>query len=192
MQPSPEPLLPLHHAASRNIILMKRWLTPIALTLLIASSCGGSDPPQPVSGVVEERIKAELEGRSFRQFDPSVDASPRRGVVLSFFGQVRLWAQYSEGRRAVNEWGIAAADYRIERGGDSSEITIHLNEPRATQEFPTKCDDCIQTSGFSISIRDIFESERISFKLNDHDAILPPPFPVFESWTKFREDEIIE
>ena len=173
---------------------MKRWLAPtvLTLTLLIASSCGGSDTPQPISGVEAERIKTELEGRSFRQFDPSVDASPRRGVVLSFSGDVRLWAQYSEGRRAVNEWEIAAADYRIERDGDTSEITLHLNEPRATQELPTKCDDCIQASGFSISIRDIFESERISFKLNDDDDILPPPFPVFESWTKFREDEIIE
>ena len=72
---------------------MKQWLTAIILTftLLIASSCGDSDPPQLVSGVEEERIKTELEGRSFRQFDPSVDASPRKGVVLSFLGQVRLW-----------------------------------------------------------------------------------------------------
>ena len=173
---------------------MKQWLTPIILTftLLIASSCGDSDPPQPVSGAEEERIKTELEGRSFRQFDPSVDASPRKGVVLSFLGQVRLWAQYSEGSRAVNEWEIAAEDYRIERDGDSSEVTIYLDGPKSAQELPTRCDNCIQTSGFSISIRDAFDSEKISFKLNDPNGILPPPFPVFESWTKFTEDEIIQ
>ena len=171
---------------------MKRLLTPVifALTLLIASSCSGG-PPQPVSGVEEENIKAELQDRSFRQFDPSVDASPRKGVVLDFHDGITLWAQYSEDRRAVNEWEIIAKDYRIEKHGDTSEITIYLDEPRSRQEFPTKCDDCIQTSGVSISIRNAFHPDKISFKLNDPDDVLPPPFPVFRSWTKFREDEIM-
>ena len=172
---------------------MNRWLAPIilTLTLFVASSCGGTAPPQPVGGAEEGRIKSELEGRSFRQFEPSMDASPRRSVVLSFFGRVSLWAQYSEDSRAVDEWEIVADDYRIEKHGDSSEITIHLEGPRATQELPTKCDDCIQTSGVSISIRDVFDRGKISFKLNDPDGVLPSPFPVFGSWTRFSEDEIV-
>ena len=177
------------------------WLTPIilTLTLLLASSCSYNDlfKPvskefQPVSEEEEERIKTELKDRSFRQFDPSKDASPRKGIILSFFDGIRLWAQYSEDRRAINEWEIAAKDYRIEKASDNSEFKIYFNNPRSTQEFPTKCDNCIQTSGVSISIRNIFDSEKISFKLNNPDNSLPLPFPVFKSWTKFQEDEIFD
>ena len=177
------------------------WLTPIILTftLLLASSCSYNDlfkPAskefQPVSEEEEERIKTELKDRSFRQFDPSKDASPGKGIILGFFDGIRLYAQYSEGRRAINEWEITAKDYRIEKASDNSEFKIYFNNPRSTQDFPTKCDNCIQTSGVSISIRNIFDSEKISFKLNDPDNSLPLPFPVFESWTKFQEDEIFD
>lgn len=164
--------------------------TIIALTFLIASACG-SDQPLPVSGVEKAQVKTVLAGRSFRQFDPSVDASPRKGIVLNFFGPISLWAQYSEGGRAVNEWEIVAEESRIEKHGDTSEVTIHLDGPRSKQELPDRCDDCIQTSGVSISIRNVFDGERIAFKLNDPDGVLPSPFPVFESWTRFTEDEIV-
>lgn len=173
--------------------VMGRWLRPAILTftLLIASACAGAGTPQPVSGAEEERIKTALAGRSFRQFDPSVDASPRKGVILDFTGPVGIWAQHSEGRRVVYEWEIGAEDYRIEKHGDISEITIYLDQPRSRQEFPTRCDDCIPVAGVSISIRNVFDSENIAFKLNDPDGVLPPPFPVFGSWTRFTEDEII-
>ena len=171
-----------------------RWLRPIILTLalLIGSACVGTGPSRPVSGAEEERIKTALAGRSFRQFDPSVDASPRKGVILDFSGPVSIWAQYAEGRHAVHEWEIAAEDYRIEKHGDISEITIDLDQPRSRQELPTRCDDCVPTSGVSISIRNVFDSEKVSFKLNDPDGVLPPPFPVFGSWTRFTEDEIVQ
>ena len=138
------------------------------------------------------RIRAELQERSFRQFEPSKDASPRRGVVLDFFGPVTIWAQYSEAGQAVNEWEVVWGDYRIERRGDGSEITLHLDQPRSIQTFPTQCDDCIPTAGVSISVRDVFGSAKISFKLNDPNGVLPPPFPVFGSWTRFTEDEYME
>ncbi len=170
------------------------WLASIILTftLLIVSSCGYNGPFQPVSGVEKERIKTELKDRSFRQFDPDKDASPRKGVVLSFFGGISLWAQYSEGRQAINEWEISAKDYRVEKAGDDSEIKIYFNELSSAGILPTQCKNCIQTSGFSISIRDVFDSEKISFKLNNPDNSLPSPFPVFKSWTKFKEDEIFD
>ena len=50
----------------------------------------------------------------------------------------------------------------------------------------------IETAGISISIRNLFNSEKIQFKLNDPDSSLPTPFPVFESWTSFSEDEHFE
>ena len=132
-------------------------LTPILLmsVLLFASSCGSDGPFQPVAEEEEERIKEALDDRSFRQFVPSKDASPRKAVILDFFDGIRVWAQYSKDGHAVNEWEIAAQDYRIlkignnrriGRGGDDSEFMIYFDNPRSTQQFPTKCENCIEVS----------------------------------------------
>ena len=172
---------------------MSRLRLPFALVLaLIAvSSCGAPAPPQPVIGEEAARIKAELDGRSFRQFEPSVDASPRKGVILGFFGAVGIWGQYAEDGHAVSEWEISSDSYRIERHS-SSEIVLYLEQPVSMQTLPTRCDYCIGTEGVSISVRDVFDSAKISFKLNDPHGVLPSPFPVFNSWTRFSEDEYVE
>ena len=186
-------MLPVRWCRARRSSYL-RWQLPFVLTLALfaASACGPATPAQPVSGEEAARIKAELQDRSFRQFEPSKDASPRKGVILDFFGPVSIWAQYAEDERALNEWEIVSDGYRIEQHGDSSEITIYLDQPRSMQTLPTKCNACVSTGGVSISIRDVFDSAKISFKLNDPDGILPPPFPVFRSWTRFTEDEILE
>ena len=159
---------------------------------LIWSSCG-EGPFQPVSETEEKKIKTALKDRSFRQFDPDdIDASPRKAVILDFFDGIELWVQYSEDQYAINEWKIFAEDYRIEKAENGSEIKIYFNEPSSMRTLPDPCEDCIETSGISISIRDAFDSEDISFKLNDPDKRLPSPFPVFKSWTRFREDEYFE
>ena len=169
--------------------------------LLFASSCGSDGPFQPAGEAEEERIKDALDNRSFRLLLPSKDASPRKAVVLDFFDGIRVWAQYSENRHAVSEWEIAAQDYRvlkignssrIGRGGHNPEYMIYLDNPTFTQQFPTACEDCIDVSDFSVSIRSPFDSNRISFKLNNPSRNLPPPFPLFESWTRFKEDEYID
>ena len=136
-------------------------------------------------------VRAELQDRSFRQFEPHVDGDPRRGVIVSFFGPLSLWAQYAEGRHALNEWEITASEYRIEMHGDTSEVTIYFEDPRSAQNLPTQCDNCIDTAGISISIRDYDDKGSAAFKINDPNNVLPSPFPVFESWTKFREDEYV-
>ena len=173
----------------------------LLFTLFVLGSCGDI-PFIPISDIEEDfallsdveaaEIKAVLNDRSFRQFDPDVDASPRKGVILDFFNGISLWAQYAEGRYAINEWEIRADDYRIERAGDGSEIKIYFIDPSSTRTLPNRCKNCIETAGISISIRDIFDSERITFKLNDPDNSLPSPFPVFQEWTKFREDEYFD
>ncbi len=177
-----------------RILLIVAFAQLVALTALTGCGAGGqsSSNGPGVNGLEAERIASELERRSFRQFSPSLDASPRKGVVLSFFGRISLWAQYSKDGHAENEWEITAASYRVEKDGDGSDVTIYFNQPSAVQELPVKCGDCIQTSGVSISIRNVFDEENILFKLNDPENVLPSPFPVFESWTKFREDEIIQ
>jgi hypothetical protein len=164
----------------------------LVFILLIWSSCG-SGPFHPVSEGEEKKIKMALEDRSFRQFDPDdIDASPRKAVILDFFNGIELWAQYAEGDRAINEWEVFAADYRVEKAENGSEIKIYFVEPSSMRTLPDPCADCIETSGVSISIRDVFDSEKISFKLNDPDKRLPSPFPVFKSWTRFREDEYFD
>ena len=178
-------------------------LTSILLlsVLLFASSCGSDGPFQPAGEAEEERIKDALNNRSFRQLLPSKDASPRKAVILDFFDGIRVWAQYSEKRHAVSEWEIAAQDYRVLKIGNSSRIgrgahnleyMIFLDNPMFTQQFPTACEDCIEVSGFSVSVRSPFDSNRISFKLNNPSRNLPSPFPLFESWTRFEEAEYFD
>ena len=148
------------------------------------------NPLQPVSSSEAEKVKAELENRSFRQFEPSRDADKRKAVILDFFNGVELWAQYAEGSTALSEWSISAVDYRVEKSG--SEYRIYFENPRSELILPTQCDNCIETVGISISIRNLFDSEKIRFKLNIDDDNFPRPFPIFESWTKFKEDEYFD
>ena len=157
-------------------------------TCLTFFSC--MNPLQPVDNVQEQQVKSELDNRSFRQFDPSVDASKRKGVIIDFFDGISLWAQYAEGNTALNEWEILAEDYRVEKSG--SEYRIYFEAPRSAQILPTQCNNCIETSGISISVRDLFDSEKIRFRLNIDNDDFPRPFPIFESWTKFREDEYFD
>ena len=135
------------------------------------------------------RSNGGLQDRSFRAFHPSKDAEKRKGLILDFFGPVGLWAQYAVGKRAIDEWEIGAHEYRIEKHGDISEVTIHLEGAMTQRNLPDECDNCIPTAGVSISIRNLFDSDRITFRVNDPNGILPSPFPIFKSWTRFTEDE---
>ena len=160
--------------------------------LFFSASCGDLGPAQPVTGDEDSRIRSVLEGRSFRQFVEHVDSDPRKGVIVDFTGGVGIWAQYAEGGYAVDEWEILADWYRIEKHGDASRITVHFVGPRSVQQFPSACEDCIPTEGVSVSIRNVFDEESIQFRINDPGGALPSPFPVFDSWTSFREDEYID
>ena len=139
------------------------------------------------------RVLEELQGRSFRQFDPGKDADRRKAVILDFVGPaIQVWAQYAEGGHALDEWEIAAAGYRVEWDSGSAQATIHFDSLRFFQTFPEPCEDCVAVTGFSISIGNVFDRNRIAFRLNDPDNALPRPFPVFEEWTRFNEDEYVD
>lgn len=189
---------------------IRRWTEAAAVGLLVLSavalsSCG-DDPTTPdgtsnpstastppaTQGVAGDAI-AELRDRSFRQFEPSRDGDPRRAVILEFFGPgIQVWAQYAEGEHAIDEWELTATDYRVEWDSHGSQVTIHFINPRFVQTLPEPCEDCIKVTGFSISIRNPFDTDRIAFRLNDPDRVLPSPFPVFEDWTRFSEDEYFD
>lgn len=164
---------------------------PIILCLFLLS-CG--NPLQPVDVEEEERVKSELQDRSFRQFAPSKDALKRKGVILDFFDNdkqiINLWAQYAEGDTALNEWEIIAMDYRVEKGG--SEYRLYFEAANSHQNLPNTCENCIETEGISISVRNLFDNDKIEFRINDQNEILPLPFPIFNTWTKFREDEYFD
>ena len=163
------------------------------MVVLLLISC--SNPLKPVDSEEEERVKTELRDRSFRQFDPEKDASKRKGVIIDFFDDskgniINLWGQYAEGEYALKEWEIFSKDYRVEKGG--SEYRLYFVDPKSHQNLPAVCDDCIETDGVTISIRNLFDADKIQFKINDEEDNLPSPFPVFKSWTDFNEDEYFE
>ena len=166
------------------------FLIPLILLCSYLTFFSCANPLVPVSLEEEEQVKAELKNRSFRQFDPSRDADKRKGVILDFFNGIELWAQYAEGETALSEWSITADDYRIEKAG--SEYRIYFEAPRSEQILPTQCHNCIETTGISISVQDLFDREKIRFKLNISNDDFPRPFPIFESWTTFSEDEYFE
>ena len=101
-----------------------------------------------------------------------------------------IWAQYAEGGHAVYEWEITADSYRVESTADGSGIVLIPEGVVSEQAFPDPCRDCVPAAGVSISVRDVLDADEIAFRIDDPDSVLPEPFPVFDSWTRFREDEI--
>ena len=170
---------------------MNRILWLMVIVLLVASSCNRAAPLSIASEGDRLEIMATLQDRSYRRFEPDIDAERRKGVILDFSGGVNLWAQYAVGDFAVDEWEIAARKYRIDRSSDFSEVIIHLEGASSRRTLPEECTDCIPTTGVSISIRDVFEGEDTRFRINDPHGALPSPFPLFESWTEFPEDEYL-
>lgn len=172
--------------------------TPLTTVLLLAVLTIGAGlfaacaEPEPATDAEAAEIKAALEDRSFRQFDPGMDDDPRRGVIIDFFNGVEVWAQYAEGDRAIDEWRLFASDYRIEKSGNLSTVTLYLENPSSERILTEQCQDCIPMDSFSISIRNALDEDGIRFRLNDPDGVLPSPFPVFTSWTRFSEDEYFE
>ena len=167
-------------------LLMTSWG---AVALVISSVCAGAEPPEPIEAD-PDRVQAELDGRSFRRFEPDRDADERKGVVLDFSDGVTLWAQYAEDGHVVSEWEVRASTYRVESRGE--EVTITFVDPSACRQFPEECSACVDTSSVSISIRDVFDAGGIRFRIDDPDGVLPSPFPVFGSWTRFEEDEYLD
>ena len=113
-------------------------------------------------------------------------------MILDFHDGLSVWAQYSQSGHAVEEWEITADDYRIEWTGAASEIVLFPVGIASMQQFPDRCSDCVPSSGVSISVRDVFDRDEIAFRINDPDNVLPAPFPVLNSWTRFDEDEYFE
>jgi len=192
---------------SRSRVLEGLALAALAVVMVLAG-CGDDsrpadgepmeplEPPEPVEPVEPvdrqalEDAAAELEGRSFRQFEPSVDAARRKGVILDFHDGISIWAQYAEDGYAIDEWEIRADSYRVESTADGSGIVLIPEDVTSERELPDRCSDCIPSTGVSVSVTDVLDSDKIAFRIDDPGNVLPSPFPVFTTWTRFSEDEI--
>lgn len=176
---------------------MRKTTLLLICVILQVSACDDADPTGPVQPVIdqdEQRVKSELRGRSFRKFEPSRDAPERKSVVLDFFESddqaMGLSAQYSLNGIALTEWEVSAGDYSVEKSG--SEYRLVPIEPTSARSLPTPCENCIPVSGLSVSVRNLFDGGNIQFKLNNARSRLPPPFPVFEGWSTWMEDEYFD
>lgn len=178
---------------SKKVVRCVHFITftfcfPIFILLLL-NSC--RNPLTLVLGDERNDVLLQLEDRSFRQFVPSKDADKRKAVIIDFSNhqnsKMQLWGQYAEDGNAINEWEISDEEVLVYKNDTFYELSFIT--PSTHQTFPVECDDCIITSGVSISIRDLYDDDKIEFRINDEDKVLPPPFPVFSSWTRFIEDE---
>ena len=175
-------------AVEKFRIIIITFHLPI-LILLLFNSC--KNPLTLVLGDERNDVLSQLQDRSFRQFVPSKDAHKRKAVIIDFSNhkdsKMQLWGQYAEGGVALNEWEISDDEVFVYKNDTYYELSFIT--PVTHQILPEKCDDCIITDGVSISIRNLYDNERIEFRINDENNVLPPPFPVFSSWTRFNEDE---
>lgn len=147
--------------------------------------------PRALDDFTADSVRTLLADRLFTQFTPKRDSDRRKAVTLDFSDGFALRAQYAEYGHAVNEWRITADDYTVEMPKNGSVVTLYPITPRTRHQFPTECDDCIDTTGVSVSVKNLAESDRMEFRVNDPEDVLPSPFPVFIEWTKFREPELM-
>ena len=168
-------------------------VAPAPNTTTAADLADGAETAEPApASELTDRVVAALADRSFRRFDPSRDADKRKAVILDFFAGIELWAQYAEGEHALVEWQIRADSYRVESGPGASEVTLYFVDPRGSQILPTECSTCVESRNVSISALNVFDAEQIAFKVNDPYGVLQSPFPVFDNWTRFEEDELFD
>ena len=125
----------------------------LAFICLIVSSC--MNPLQPVSREEEQLVKAELDNRSFRQFEPSRDANKRKSVILDFFDGVRLWAQYSEDRTALSEWEIFQTIIASKMGVRNTESILKHRARRKYSRHSATIASKLQGSPFRFGISSI-------------------------------------
>ena len=165
--------------------------------LLTAAVLGCSVPVKPLEyswrflELVEiQRLESVMSGRVFRQSDPSSDAMVRKTIEIHFRGRgLAVRAQQLEGGQVVAEWSVSGPVYWIEKAVDEAIHKLHIGEAVVERTRPEECTDCIDVRGMSVLVHRYHLDDELRFALWDSIGHLPPPFPVFESWTSFEEIE---
>lgn len=137
-----------------------------------------------------QRLESTMNGRVFRQSDPSADAVERKTVEIDFRGGgLAVRAQQLEGGQVVAEWSVSGPVYWIEKAVEQAIHKLHIRNGVVERTRPEECTDCIDVRGMSVLIRRYHLDDDMRFVLWDSIGHLPPPFPVFQSWTSFEEIE---
>ena len=179
---------------------MRSILAPAAfLAAVTLYACDNPVKPEEMSWQLVDvhdaaRISAHLSTRVFRQSDPSRNADSRKTIVIDFHGGVGLSvrAQRYDGGRAVDDWRVSQDFYWMEKAHGLPVYRFDMRNPTVERTLPKECDegeDCIDTTGLSVLVRDYHRKEEIQFAFWDSIGHLPAPFPVFTSWTRFVEDD---
>lgn len=170
-----------------------RRFAPLLLTAAVIGCSVPVDPLQYRWWFLNFDEIAQLEfamgGRVFRQSDPSADAVHRKTVEIDFRGGLALRAQQLEEGQVVAEWSVSGPGYLIEKALDQAIHKLHIYDAVVERTSPEECTDCIDVRGLSVLIHRYHLDDDLRFVLWDSIGHLPPPFPVFESWTSFEEIE---
>ncbi|MCY3808267.1 MAG: hypothetical protein OXG58_02330 [Gemmatimonadetes bacterium] len=165
--------------------------------LLAAAVLGCNVPVRPLDYSWEfldipeiQRLESTMNGRAFRQSDPSADAVHRKTVEIDFRrGELAVRARQLEGGQVVAEWSVSGPVYWIEKAVEDAIHKLHIRNGVVERTHPEECTDCIDVRGMSVLIHRYHLDDELRFALWDSIGHLPAPFPVFQSWTSFEEIE---
>ena len=88
-------------------------------------------------------------------------AQEKRSSLIS---QVESGCRRNTHKTAMqSKWEIYADSYSIDGQAGDTIFTVFFDNLSSTQEFPDPCDGCIEIEQFSISIRDVFSSDKNAF-----------------------------
>ncbi len=180
---------------------MRRILVSAAFLLLATISVSACKNPVAWEDYVwrfvslqdAAQVTAHMESRVFWQFDGARDAEHRKGIELDFHSGLALRALYYRNGDLVDDWKVFHEYYWIEKAHGQPIYRFDFRNPTVQRTLPRECEDCIDTAGLIILVRDYGRKDKIQFSLADsladRDGRLPSPFPVFRSWTRFVEDD---
>ncbi len=156
---------------------------------MTAATARADDDFSPLSDAEQQEVWKSLKGRSFRQFGPTLDSDPRKGVIIEFGSgadlSVKVWAQHASGGRAEHEWEIRSSEIELSKAAEAGIYKISMAELAAKSILG---DDEIEAEDFEFQVHVRKGRGETMFRFNS-DTELPLPFPLFEDWTKFREPQ---
>lgn len=182
----------------KRFILFLRAILLVSLIVVVAYSPEGFDnllprTPRKLSAEHMALLKQELSGRSFRRLIPSIDADQRTAVILDFHQGMRIQVQLSEERISVFECEFGTEAMQAEAGPSASGVTLlFAGTANIHDDISINCESRDRLEAVSVSIRNLFDRDRMRFRLNDPHQALPAQFLILGSWAEYPEDEVVD
>lgn len=134
-------------------------------------------------------VTSHLKSRVFWQRDGPRDAEHLKRIVLDFRDGLSVEARYSVGGEVVDEWKVFQDYYWIEKAHGHPIHRFDFTRPTVERLVPEGGGDPIDPDGLMVLVRDYGRQAHIQFAVLDSAGVLPAPLPVFDSWTRFVEDD---